>query len=208
MFSGIIAGLGEVVQAELRSGGITLAVRVPEPFRGLPLGTSVAVNGTCLTVVKTGDDTLVFDAVGATLQRTLLGKIGVGSRLNLEESLRLGSPVDGHLVTGHVDGVATVAEMREGEGAVFFTFRVPGELASQIVPRGSVTVDGVSLTVADTGEDTFTVSIVPYTLEKTIFGEYEPGREVHIETDVLAKYVEGALRAKDAGSIFGLAGTE
>jgi len=208
MFSGIIAGVGEVVRAESRSGGITLTVRVPAPFGGLPPGTSVAVNGTCLTVVKTEEDMLVFDAVGATLQRTLLGRVEAGARLNLEESLRLGSPVDGHLVTGHVDGMATVTEMREGEGAVFFTFRVPGDLAFQIVPRGSVAVDGVSLTVADTGEDTFTVSIVPYTLEKTIFGEYELGREVHIETDVLAKYVEGALRAKDAGSIFGLAGTE
>lgn len=208
MFSGIIAGMGDVVVAESRAGGITLTLRVPDPFRGLPPGTSVAVNGTCLTVVKTGADTLTFDAVGATLQRTLLGKVKSGVRLNLEESLRLGSPVDGHLVTGHVDGIGAVSEMREGEGAVFFTFRVPEDLARQVVPRGSVTVDGVSLTVADTHEDTFTVSIVPYTLEKTIFGEYEPGREVHIETDVLAKYVEGALRAKDSGSIFGLAGTE
>lgn len=208
MFSGIIAGVGEVVRAESRSGGITLTVRVPEPFRGLPPGTSVAVNGTCLTVVKTGEDTLVFDAVGATLQRTLLGRVEAGARLNLEESLRLGSPVDGHLVTGHVDGIAEVTEMREGEGAVFFTFRVPGELVSQIVPRGSVAVDGVSLTVADTRGDTFTVSIVPYTSKKTIFGEYESGREVHIETDVLAKYVAGALRAEDAGTIIGLAGRE
>lgn len=196
MFSGIIEGVGRVARVEPRSGGIRLHLEVPETLRGLDPGSSVAVNGTCLTVVRAEGNTLEFDAVGATLERTLLGKAAPGTRLNLERSLRVGMPVDGHLVTGHVDGTGTVRSRRPGEGAVYFGIQAPPELVSQIVPRGSVTVDGVSLTVAGTRGPEFTVSIVPYTLEKTIFGEYRVGTRVHLETDVLAKYVQGALEGK------------
>jgi riboflavin synthase len=160
---------------------------------GLEPGASVAVNGVCLTVTETEGDRVRFDAVGATLERTLLGKAGPGSRLNLERSLRLGSRVDGHFVTGHCDGLGTVESRRSGEGAVFFDIRVPKDLAPQIVPRGSVAVDGVSLTVAGARGGVFTVSIVPYTLRETILGDYRPGTAVHLETDVLAKYVAGFL---------------
>lgn len=197
MFSGIIEGIGEVKRADSRAGGVTLVLRVPEALQGLDPGASVAVNGTCLTVVRAEGETLVFDAVGATLKRTLLGEIGPGHRVNLERSLCLGAPVDGHLVTGHVDGTAVVEGRRPGEGAVYFDFRVPGELASQIAPRGSVAVDGVSLTVAEVRGPVFTVSIVPFTIEHTIFGDYRQGRRVHLETDVLAKYVQSALAGQD-----------
>jgi riboflavin synthase alpha subunit len=197
MFSGIIQGIGEVARAEARSGGVTLTLRVPEPFRGCPLGTSVAVSGTCLTVVRAEGETLTFDAVGATLKRTLLGRLRPGDRVNLEPSLRLGAAVDGHLVTGHVDGLGTVEARRPGDGAVFFDIRVPEELGTQIAPRGSVAVDGVSLTVAEVRGLVFSVSIVPYTLEETILGDARPGRQVHIETDVLAKYVQRALAAEE-----------
>jgi len=197
MFSGIIEALGEVVAAEPREGGRRLGLRVPEPLRGLEPGASLAVNGTCLTVVAARDDRLEFDAVGATLKRTLLGSIRPGDRVNLERSLCMGSPVNGHLVTGHVDGLAQVADRRPGEGAVYFDFTVPEALAGQIAPRGSVAVDGVSLTVAEASGNRFTVSIVPYTLEHTIFGDYRPGTEVHLETDVLAKYVQRALTGAD-----------
>jgi riboflavin synthase len=203
MFSGIIEGTGRVVRAERRAGGVKLTLQVPEALRDLPPGSSVAVNGTCLTVTEASGDALSFDAVGATLKRTLLGGAAVGDRLNLERSLRLGAPVDGHLVTGHVDGLGTVAARRPGEGAVYFDIRVPEDLAGQIAPRGSVAVDGVSLTVAETRGTTFTVSIVPYTLEHTVMGDYRPGRKVHVETDVLAKYVQRALSAD--GSREGLA---
>jgi len=196
MFSGIIEGTGRVARAERRAGGVKLVLAVPEALRGLAPGSSVAVNGTCLTVTGAAGDTLSFDAVGATLQRTLLGGAAPGDRLNLERSLRLGAPVDGHLVTGHVDGVGTVEARRPGEGAVYFDIRVPEELAPQIAPRGSVAVDGVSLTVAAARGTVFTVSIVPYTLDHTVMGDYRPGRKVHLETDVLAKYVQQALSAE------------
>jgi riboflavin synthase len=186
---------------------VRLRVRVPEALHGLAPGTSVCVNGTCLTVVAAEGDTLEFDAVGATLDRTLLGTVEPGGRLNLEQSLRLGGPVDGHLVTGHVDGVGTVRARTPEAGAEIFTIEAPESLAAQIVPRGSVAVDGVSLTVAGTEENRFTVSIVPYTIRETIFGDYRPGTRVHIETDVLAKYVEGALRGRTP-TLFQLADTE
>lgn len=192
MFSGIITGVGTVRRTEHRDGGLRLELAVPEPFRGLPPGASVAVNGVCLTVVGTPTGGLDFDAVGATLQRTLLGEIEPGDRVNLERSLELGGTLDGHFVTGHVDGVGTVAGRTPGEGAVYIDVRAPRALLPEIAPRGSVAVDGVSLTVAEVRDDTFRVSVVPFTLEETILGMYRPGRRVHLETDVLAKYVRRA----------------
>jgi riboflavin synthase len=193
VFSGIILATGTVVERRELNDGARLVLRVPEALRGLEPGASLAVNGTCLTVVERAGDTLAFDAVGATLERTLLGGIAPGDRVNLEPSLRAGDPLDGHIVTGHVDGMGTVTEVRPGDGAVWFTFEMPEPLRAQVALRGSVAVDGVSLTIAGVTPTGFTVSIVPYTLEHTLFGEYETGRRVHLETDVLAKYVERAL---------------
>jgi len=196
MFSGIVRGMGEIVLAEARGGGIRLGVRMDLP--GLEPGSSVAVNGVCLTVVEARNGVVFFDAVGATLERTLLGEMRVGDRVNLEPSLRVGDALDGHLVTGHVDGVGTVLSRLPAKGAVWFTIGAPSELLRQIALRGSVAVDGVSLTVANVETEGFRVSIVPYTLEATLFGEYETGRRVHLETDVLAKYVERTLEALPA----------
>ena len=196
MFSGIVRGMGEIVLAEPRGGGIRLGVRMDLP--GLEPGSSVAVNGVCLTVVEARNGVVFFDAVGATLERTLLGEMRVGDRVNLEPSLRVGDALDGHLVTGHVDGAGTVLSRLPAKGAVWFTIGAPSELFRQIALRGSVAVDGVSLTVANVETEGFRVSIVPYTLEATLFGEYETGRRVHLETDVLAKYVERTLEALPA----------
>lgn len=194
MFSGIIEATGRVARVQGRAGGRTLWVDEPAGWSDLEPGASVAVNGACLTVVRREQGRLVFDAVGATLQRTLLGTIEPGARVNLERSLKLGGAIDGHLVTGHVDGFGVVRGRRPSSGAVLFTVEAPAELRDQIVPRGSVAVDGVSLTVAEVCGAAFTVSVVPFTLDHTVMGEYRPGRQVHLETDVLAKYVQGALR--------------
>jgi riboflavin synthase len=200
MFSGIVRGVGTLTRVEPSGDGLRLVLRVPAAFAGREPGSSLAVNGVCLTVVENPDDLLVFDAVGATLLRTLFREARPGDRLNLEDSLRLGDPVDGHLVTGHVDGQGVVRARRPGDGAVFFEIEAPPDLIPQIVPRGSVAVDGVSLTVAGTRGDRFTVSIIPYTLRETILGDYEPGRRVHLETDVLAKYVQGRVIASVLGA--------
>jgi riboflavin synthase len=191
MFSGIVRSVGEIVSVEPLNGGVRLGIRAV--MTGIELGSSLAVNGVCLTVAEMRNDAWYFDAVGATLERTRIGELRAGDRVNLEPSLRLGDPLDGHLVTGHVDGLGTVRARRAGQGAVWFTIAAPGELMAQIALRGSVAVDGVSLTVADVEAEAFKVSIVPYTLEATVFGDYETGRRVHLETDVLAKYVERAV---------------
>jgi riboflavin synthase len=193
MFTGIVEATGEVLRAERREGGVRLALRVPETLRDLAAGSSLCVSGVCLTVVESEGDGLAFDAVGATLRRTLLGTLRPGDRVNLERSLCMGASLDGHLVTGHVDGVGTIVSKRDGEGALYFDIETPSELSPQIARRGSVAVDGVSLTVAETSGNAFTVSIVPFTLRATTLGDYRPGRRVHVETDVLAKYVERAL---------------
>lgn len=190
MFSGIIEHRGTVVRADRRNGGLRLVLRVPAALAGQPLGASIAVNGACLTVVESAADTLAFDAVGATLKRTLLGDLNPGNTVNLERSLRVGDSLDGHWVTGHVDGIATVRARRPGEGAVYLEFAPPEECLPQIAPRGSVAVDGVSLTVAETRGALFTVSVVPFTLAATTLGDARPGTRVHVETDVLAKYVQ------------------
>jgi riboflavin synthase len=195
MFSGIIEGVGTLRSIEPSGDGRRLAIAVPASFLDLEPGASVAVNGACLTVVEREKKSLVFDAVGATLKRTLLGTLTPGARVNLERSLRLGGSVDGHLVTGHVDGWGTVTDRREGEGAIYVDVRVPADLVSQIAVRGSVAIDGVSLTVAGVSGDVFTVSLVPYTLECTTLDEVAPGRRVHLETDILAKYVQTAVAA-------------
>jgi riboflavin synthase len=191
MFSGIVRSIGEVVVAEPRDGGLRLGIRAD--LAGIGPGSSVAVNGVCLTVAESKNGVWFFDAVGATLERTLIGDMHTGNRANLEPSLRASDPLDGHLVTGHVDGVGIIRSRQPGQGAVWFTIGAPSDLMPQIALRGSVAVDGVSLTVAEVSGDEFRVSIVPYTLETTRFGEYETGRRVHLETDVLAKYVERTL---------------
>ena len=198
MFSGIVRARGEVVVVEDRGDGIRLGIR--SGLEDLEPGSSVAVNGVCLTVVALDSGVLAFDAVGATLERTLLGRLRPRDRVNLEPSLRWGSAMDGHLVTGHVDGIGRIVSRDSGDGAVWFGITAPNELLPQIALRGSVAVDGVSLTVAGVEGDAFRVSIVPYTLEMTLFGVYEVGRSVHLETDVLAKYVERALAASKAPS--------
>jgi riboflavin synthase len=153
------------------------------------LGDSVAVDGVCLTVVANVDGTLAFDAVAETLARTSLGTLDRGSRVNLEPALRAGDPLGGHIVQGHVDGTGT---FRGVEGGLHW-FDAPAELIRYVVEKGSIAVQGTSLTVAATDEQGFAVALIPHTLEATTLGALEPGARVNLETDVLAKYVEKLL---------------
>lgn len=196
MFSGIIETVAEVIGVTRGAAGVQLELRVPGAEGDLQAGSSLAVNGVCLTVTETRKDILVFDAVGTTLKRTLLETLEVGSRVNVEKSLCAGMPLDGHWVTGHVDGVGTVVSRTPGEGAIYFEFKAPTELVGQIALRGSIAVDGVSLTVAEVDGPRFQVSVVPFTLKQTVFKDYVPGSRVHLETDILAKYVEKNLKEK------------
>ena len=181
MFSGIIQAMGEVVSFEKNR----LTVRNSEVAKCVLLGSSVAISGVCLTVAKQNEELFSFDVMNETLKKTTLGGKKSGDRVNIETSLRAGDDIGGHFVYGHVDGVAEITEIaREGD-AMLLTLRLPKPLMKYIVPQGSVAIDGVSLTVAGMAEDTFTVSLVPYTLEHTTLYELDKGGKVNIECDTL-----------------------
>jgi riboflavin synthase len=189
MFTGLVREVGTV--SSLVDGRLTL--EAPETAPGVQLGDSVAVDGVCLTVVAHDATSLSFDAVPETLGRTALGTLDQGSRVNLEPALRAGDPLGGHYVQGHVDGVGTVRSVApEGEGRRV-RFEAPPELLRYVVEKGSISVQGTSLTIAAVDDSGFEVALIPHTLEATTLGELEPDQRVNLEADVLAKYVEKLL---------------
>ena len=189
MFTGLVKEVGTV--SSMVDGRLT--IDAPETARGVALGDSVAIDGVCLTVVACVDSSLSFDTVPETLARTALGTLDQRSRVNLEPALRAGEPLGGHYVQGHVDGVGSVASITpEGDGRRV-RFEAPAELLKYIVEKGSIAVQGTSLTVAAVDEAGFEVALIPHTLQVTTLGELEPDQRVNLETDVLAKYVEKLL---------------
>jgi riboflavin synthase len=189
MFTGLVREVGTV--ASMEDG--RLVVDAPATAQGVQLGDSIAIDGVCLTVVACDDSSLSFDAVPETLARTALGTLDQGSRVNLEPALRAGDALGGHYVQGHVDGVGAVRSIKaEGEGKRV-RFDAPAELLKYIVEKGSIAVQGTSLTVAAVDETGFEVALIPHTLQETTLGELEPEQPVNLETDVLAKYVEKLL---------------
>ena len=190
MFTGIVRELGVVVSAEEAGGGRALVVRAPETAASATIGDSVAVNGCCLTAASVGDGDIAFQAVPETISRTTLGGLERDDRVNVEPALRVGDELGGHYVQGHVDAVGRIESVEaEGEGLRVFV-DAPAEVLRYCVEKGSVTVDGVSLTVAELSSDAFAVALVPYTLEATTLAALRPGQAVNLEADVLAKYVE------------------
>ena len=193
MFTGLIREVGTVVSVSGGRDGVRLELAAPDTARGAAVGDSVAIDGVCLTVVDRADATLVFDAVPETLERSALATLEPGSRVNLEPALRAGEPLGGHYVQGHVDGVGSVRTVDpEGDGRRL-SFALAAELLRYVVEKGSITVQGVSLTVAGLDDAGFAVALIPHTLAATTLGALEPGAPVNIEVDVLAKYVEKLL---------------
>jgi riboflavin synthase len=194
MFTGIVEELGTVREVKDLGATRRLAVGAALTLEGSELGASVAINGVCLTVVERAADGFAFDVGPETLERTALPRLARGDRVNLERPLRLGAALGGHLVLGHVDGVAFVTEVSRVESTARVRFALPTpELAPLLVYKGSVAVDGVSLTVAALDEAGFEVMLIPHTLEVTNLGQLAPGRAVNIETDVIGKYVLRSL---------------
>jgi riboflavin synthase alpha subunit len=190
MFTGIVRELGRVAAREGGAVGVRLAVDAPATAAQVAIGDSVSVNGVCLTVVAAANGTLTFDAVPETLARTSIGRLERGSAVNLEPALRAGEPLGGHVVQGHVDGLARVRAVdAEGEGRRVW-LDVPSALRRYVVEKGSVTVDGVALTVAALDDEGFAVALIPHTLSVTTLAALAVGDEVNLEVDVLAKYVE------------------
>ncbi len=190
MFTGLVTDMGVVERLEPRSGGARLTIRPGAmPVDELVLGESVAVNGACLTVVERGEGRMSFDAVPETLARTTLGSFRPGTRVNLERALRLSDRLGGHLVQGHVDAVGQVLEKApEGQGARLVV-SLPAGIAPLVAEKGSIAIDGVSLTVARAGRDRFEVALIPETLARTVLGAAAPGTKVNLEADVVARHV-------------------
>ena len=193
MFTGIVREVGRVVDVEGADEGRTLRVDAPRTAAGLAVGDSVSVAGVCLTAEALEDGPIRFHAVPETLARTTLARLGPGDPVNVEPALRAGEPLGGHIVQGHVDDLGTVASLdRDGDGARL-TVGAADSVLRYCVEKGSITVDGVSLTVAGLEGETFSVALVPHTLSATTLGGLGPGDPVNLEVDVLAKYVERLL---------------
>ncbi|WP_329193525.1 MULTISPECIES: riboflavin synthase [unclassified Streptomyces] len=195
MFTGIVEELGEVTAVEQLAEASRFRLRGPLVTEGAKHGDSIAVNGVCLTVVETADGEFTADVMQETLNRSSLGALAKGSRVNLERPMALGGRLGGHLVQGHVDGTGEILSRTPSEHWEIVKVALPAHLSRYVVEKGSITVDGVSLTVVEAAADWFTVSLIPTTLALTTLGRKQPGDPVNLEVDVLAKYVERLLAA-------------
>ncbi|MCB1788411.1 MAG: riboflavin synthase [Gammaproteobacteria bacterium] len=204
MFTGIIEAIGEVAGLEPRGGDIRLRLRTGKlDLADVALGDSIAVNGVCLTVVQLPGDGFAADVSRETLSLTSLGQLAPGSRVNLEKALTLASRLGGHMVSGHVDGLGQVVERHDDARSVRFAIEAPQALARYIAHKGSITVDGTSLTVNAVQGRRFELNIVPHTLHETIIDGYDVGRQVNLEVDLIARYLERLVLGDDAASADG-----
>lgn len=196
MFTGIVQAIGEVRAVTPRGGDVELLIASGAlSLEGVAIGDSISVSGCCLTVTRLAADCFAADASLATLQVTTLGRWRAGQRVNLEKALRAGEPLGGHYVTGHVDGVATVVGTASDARSLRMDFEVPAALARYIARKGSVCIDGVSLTVNDVEQDGFGVNLIPHTLDVTTLGGSQAGTQVNVEVDIIARYLERLTRA-------------
>ncbi len=196
MFTGIIESIGTVREFAPRGDGARLHIRAGPLAEGLRVGDSIAVDGACLTVIALQGDGFICDLSAETLNRTTLKTLRAGARANLERPLRLGDRLGGHLVTGHVDAVGHITDRTPQGDGEFWRFRFPHALAPLLVMKGSIAVDGISLTVADISRDTFGVALIPYTLQHTALGGKRVGDPVNLEADLLGKHVARLLAGR------------
>lgn len=198
MFTGIVKEIGCVARVEEKRGGVRLYIRSGLDLDAVEIGASIACGGCCLTVVDKGEEGSAADVSAESLSKTTIGTWAEGKKINLEPALRTGDEIGGHLVTGHVDGLAVVEDIREDGESHRLTLRIPKELAGYIASKGSVTLDGVSLTVNEVQGARFGVNIIPHTWAHTSLGGLKPGDSLHVEIDVLARYVARILEERGA----------
>lgn len=195
MFTGLVERTGVVAAATPRDGGLRFEISAPGWDATMAIGDSIAVNGCCLTVIELGPDRFAFDVVPESVRRTMLGGLRPGDLVNLERPLRLDQRLGGHLVQGHVDGVGRVVEVApEGEGRRI-VFELPGVIAKFVAEKGSIAIDGISLTVAACAGTRCEVAFIPHTLEVTVAGRYVPGTRVNVEADLMARYAARLIEA-------------
>jgi riboflavin synthase len=196
MFTGIIEGLGEVTNLQREKDNLHITVRSSLSSE-LKIDQSLAHNGVCLTVVALGEDTHTITAIDETLEKSNLGELQIGSRVNLERATKIGSRLDGHIVQGHVDQTGTCTKVEELEGSWMYTFEYDPGFDNITIEKGSITVNGVSLTVVGSKENSFSVAIIPYTYENTNFKQIRVGSTVNLEFDVIGKYVARLLQKQE-----------
>ena len=198
MFTGLVAELGTVQRLARQGNSYHLTVGAQKVLQNLKIGDSVAVNGACLTVVRMDDSGFTADVMPETVRLTNIGSLQPGSRVNLERTLRLCDGLDGHIVSGHVEGLGTISEQRPEGIAVVVTIATPPELLKYIIKKGSIAIDGISLTVTEVTDTSFSVSLIPHTAKETTLGFKKVGDSVNLETDILGKYVERMLTWNNA----------
>lgn len=201
MFTGLIEEVGEVKSMGQRGGVYRLEVDLGRLASGVSPGESINIDGACLTAIQRRDNQALFEIVEETARRTTLSRLKPGHKVNLERALKLSDRLGGHIVLGHIDGVGRVLSKRPQAGQTLMTISAPKELCRYIISKGSVAVDGVSLTVLTAGDDRFSVALIPYTLANTTLGTKGAGDKVNIEVDVLGKWIEKLLSGRAQGSI-------
>lgn len=192
MFTGIIEGLGSIVMFDKKTSNRSAAkmkIKLDKIAKGLKVGDSVAINGVCLTAVNISKGITEFEMIGETIKKTNLGSLERGDRVNIERSLQVGERLEGHFVLGHVDGVGIISKIEKQTNQVQIWIKIPKELSKHVIKKGSITVDGISLTIVDKLKDQFSVSIIPHTMQVTNLGYKKIGDKVNIETDILGKYI-------------------
>jgi riboflavin synthase len=202
MFTGIIATIGKVESLQAQGGDVRLMVATQDlDLTDVKLGDSIANNGVCLTVVSMDNTKLGFDVSRETLDCTSLGSLSTGSEVNLEKALAVGDRLGGHFVSGHVDGLGTVISLQESARSVIFRFEVPAGIERYIAEKGSICIDGISLTVNNVADNWFEVNIIPHTMQETIMSNYQVGTKVNLEVDLIARYLERLLPQQEEGGI-------
>ncbi|MBU3911207.1 MAG: riboflavin synthase [Candidatus Omnitrophica bacterium] len=201
MFTGIIEEIGNVKSITRTKTGICLSVDTCNIATGAKIGDSIAVNGACLSITAIKKDLLSFDVIPETLSRTAIGELKINDSANLERSLKADSRIDGHFVSGHIDYKGRIVELLKGRDGAGFRISVPDEFAGFIVEKGSIAIDGVSLTVADAARDSFIVYLIPHTLKTTTFKSKKRGDAVNVETDLLAKYILKQSKKPDLATL-------
>ena len=193
MFTGIIVGTGKVTKLDQKTNNrsaIRMTVNLGKYAKGLKVGQSVAINGVCLSATKISKNKCVFEMIDETTKKTDLGNVKAGSTVNIERSLKVGDRLEGHFVLGHIDGVATITKIEKKPKEVKFWFKIPKKLTKYVVKKGSIALDGISLTVVDTKKDTTSVCLIPQTIKVTNFKSKKVGDRLNIETDILGKYIK------------------
>lgn len=190
MFTGIVEEIGHIKEIKKGISSMILTIEAYEIMSDLKLGDSVATNGVCLTVTELGKNFYKADVMHETMRRSSLGELRAGSKVNLERAMRADGRFGGHIVSGHIDGTGKIESIQKDDNAVWYTIKAPQEIMHYIVEKGSIAIDGISLTVANTDSDSFKVSIIPHTLKETILSEKREGDIVNLENDIVGKYIE------------------